>query len=133
VPCKYFNFGGHLLPMKKIFYLATCNTCKKILDSLENIGQYELREIKSETISEEEVDEMARLAGSYEALFSRRAMKYKALGLKDKALSEGDYKNYIVEEYTFLKRPVLLSTEHIFVGNAKKTVDAMQAFLANEQ
>jgi arsenate reductase len=119
--------------MKKIFYLATCNTCKKILDSLDNKDGFELREIKSEGISEAEVDEMARLAGSYEALFSRRAMKYKALGLGEKTLSETDYKNYIMEEYTFLKRPVLLSTDDIFVGNAKKTVDAMQAFLANEQ
>lgn len=103
------------------------------MDSLENKDAYELREIKSEAISETEADEMARLAGSYEALFSRRAMKYKALGLKDKTLSEIDYKNYIVEEYTFLKRPVLLSEDAVFVGNAKKTVEAMQTFLANEQ
>lgn len=103
------------------------------MDSLDNKEGYELREIKSEGISAEEVDEMARLAGSYEALFSRRAMKYKALGLKDKALSENDYNNYIVEEYTFLKRPVLLSEDAVFVGNSKKTVEAMQTFLANEQ
>lgn len=119
--------------MKKIFYLATCNTCKKILDSLENKEGFELREIKSLGISEAEVDEMARLAGSYEALFSRRAMKYKALGLGEQNLTEEDYKKYILEEYTFLKRPVLLSHDQVFVGNAKKTVEAMQTFLANEQ
>lgn len=76
-----------------------------------------------------EVEEMARFAGSYEALFSRRAMKYKSLGLANQNLTEADYKKYILEEYTFLKRPVLLSNDSVFVGNSKKTVEEMQAFL----
>ena len=63
---------------------------------------------------------MKKLSGSYESLFSRRALKYKALGLKDKVLTEEDYKNYILEEYTFLKRPVILFEGQIFVGNAAK-------------
>lgn len=90
----------------------------------------DFREIKSEPISESEIDTMAKHAGSYEALFSRRAMKYRSLGLNDKNLSEADYKKYILEEYTFLKRPVLLSSESIFIGNAKKTVDEMHAYLS---
>lgn len=76
-----------------------------------------------------EVEQMAKLAGSYEALFSRRAMKYKSLGLANQELTEADYKKYILEEYTFLKRPVLLSDDSVFVGNSKKTVEEMQAFL----
>ena len=64
------------------------------------------------------------MSGSYESLFSRRALKYKALGLKDKTLSETDYKNFILEEYTFLKRPVIIINNAIFVGNSKKTVEA---------
>ena len=50
-------------------------------------------------------------------------MKYKSLGLKDKSLSEEDYKNYILEEYTFLKRPVTIIGDEIFVGNSKKTTE----------
>ena len=71
----------------------------------------------------EQVDEMAKLAGSYEALFSRRAMKFKSMGLKDKNLKETDYKNLIVEEYTFLKRPVFVIENEIFIGNSKSVVD----------
>ena len=64
------------------------------------------------------------MAGSYEALFSRRAMKYKSMGLKDKNLSEQDYRQLILDEYTFLKRPVIIVDDQIFVGNAKKEVEA---------
>ena len=115
--------------MKKFFYLGTCNTCKKILDSLELPSDYERKEIKSDAMTAAEVEQMAKLAGSYEALFSRRAMKYKSLGLANQELTEADYKKYILEEYTFLKRPVLLSDDSVFVGNSKKTVEEMQAFL----
>lgn len=88
------------------------------------------REIKSNPITESEIDAMAKLAGSYEALFSRRAMKYRSMGLNEKNLSESDYKKYILEENTFLKRPVLLSKNQVFVGNAKNTVAEMQAHLS---
>ena len=69
------------------------------------------------------------MAGSYEALFSRVALKYRALGLDKKKLTEDDYKNYILEEYTFLKRPVIIIGSKIFVGNAKSNVAAAKAEL----
>ncbi len=76
-----------------------------------------------------QVNEMKEMAGSYEALFSRRAMKYKSMGLAQKELSEQDYRNLIVEEYTFLKRPVIIIEDKIFVGNSKKVVEAVKAAL----
>lgn len=116
--------------MKKFFYLETCNTCQKIMAEINPEPHVEMREIKSQGISPEEVDEMKRLAGSYEALFSRRAMKYRSLGLNEQELSEEDYRKWIIEEYTFLKRPVLVLDDQIFVGNAKKVVAAAKEALA---
>jgi arsenate reductase len=84
-------------------------------------------DIKTNKITAEDLTEMKKLSGSYESLFSRRALKYKSLGLKDKTLTEEDYKNYILEEYTFLKRPVILFNDQIFVGNAAKNVAAADA------
>jgi len=111
---------------KKIYYLKSCSTCQRILKEIEAEKHgFELQNIKVDKITEEQLDEMKALAGSYEALFSRKAMKYKALGLKDKTLSEEDYKNYILEEYTFLKRPVTILNNEIFVGNSKKVVAAL--------
>lgn len=88
-----------------------------------------LQDIKTEKITPAQLDELKEKAGSYEALFSRRAIKYKELGLKDKKLTEADYRRLILEEYTFLKRPVALDGKKIFVGSEKKTVEALKAAL----
>lgn len=85
-----------------------------------------MQDIKFEKITPAQLEEMKKMAGSYEALFSRRAMKYKELGLKDKKLEEKDYRKYILEEYTFLKRPVVVLNDKIFVGSEKKTVEALK-------
>lgn len=108
--------------MKKVYYLKTCNTCQRIIKELELPDGFELREIKSNPISEEELKILKTLAGSYEALFSRRAQLYKQRNLKEKNLSEEDIKNLILEHYTFIKRPILLLEDLIFVGNNTSTV-----------
>lgn len=110
--------------MKKIYYLKTCSTCQRILKELAPLDDFELQNIKTENITPEQLDEMKNLAGSYEALFSRKAMLFRQRGLHEKQLSETDYKNLILEQYTFLKRPVILVSNEIFVGNSKKVVAA---------
>lgn len=111
--------------MQKVYFLSTCSTCKRIMDTL-NLDGFELQDIKTKPITPDQLDEMKALAGSYEALFSRRAMKYKSMGLANKNLTEADYRQLILEEYTFLKRPVLIAGDEIFIGSAKKTVEALQ-------
>ncbi len=115
--------------MKKIFYLKTCDTCKRILYEINTEG-FELREIKSEPITEDELAEMYQLTKSYDALFSRRAQNYKKLGLKDKNLTEDEIKNYILTDYTFLKRPVIIDQDLIFVGSEKKNIEELKAHLS---
>src|ERR1700712_3029433 len=109
--------------MKKIYHLGTCSTCANILKDIkpEKKG-YGLQDIKTEKITAAQLDELKKMSGSYESLFSRRALKYKSMGLKDKALTEKDYRDLILQEYTFLKRPVVISGKKIFSGSEKKTV-----------
>ncbi|WP_072932165.1 arsenate reductase family protein [Chishuiella changwenlii] len=114
--------------MKKVFFLKTCDTCKRIMKELDFTG-FDLHEIKSTAITEEDLEEMKNLAGSYEALFSRRAQNYKKLGLKDVELSEEEIKNYILSDYTFLKRPVVVDGDKIFIGNEKKNLEALELHL----
>ena len=109
--------------MKRIFYLSTCETCKRILSSW-NTDDIELQDIKTESMTADQVDHMIGLTGSAEALFSKRARKYKELGLKDQNLSDAQIRQFIIDEYTFLKRPVLVLDDQIFVGNSKKVVEA---------
>jgi len=85
-----------------------------------------MQDIKIEKITDSQLEEMKKLSGSYESLFSRRAMKYKEMNLKEKTLQEADYRKLILEEYTFLKRPVTILNQKIFIGNDKKTVQALR-------
>lgn len=119
--------------MKKIYHLATCSTCQKILKIWKPGKDFVLQNIKEEPITPKQIDEMIKLAGSAEILFSRRSLKYQAMGLKDKNLTEKDYRQLILEEYTFLRRPVLIVGKKIFVGNAPTNVKEAKAFLDSQK
>ena len=108
--------------MKVLFHSTTCTTCQRILKDWKPGRDVVLRDIKSEPITPKEVDLMAKLSGSYESLFSRIAIKYRGMGLNKKKLTEKDYRKYIMQEYTFLKRPVLILGDQIFIGNSPKNV-----------
>jgi arsenate reductase (glutaredoxin) len=113
--------------MKKIYHLGNCTTSQAIIKET-RVDQkgFALQDIKFEKITPEQLEEMKKMAGSYEALFSRRALKYKELGLKDKKLDEKDYRQYILDEYTFLKRPVVIINDQIFIGSEKKNIEALK-------
>jgi len=114
--------------MKKIYHLGNCTTCQAIIKAtaIDKKG-FEMQDIKFEKITRGQIDEMKKMTGSYESLFSRRALKYKEWKLKDKQLTEKDYRQYILDEYTFLKRPVVIIGDKIFVGSEKKTLEALKA------
>ena len=116
--------------MKKVYHLGNCTTCQAIIkeSGIDKKG-FDMQEIKTEKITASQLDEMKKMAGSYEALFSRRAIKYKEMGLKDKDLTEKDYRKLILEEYTFLKRPVVIINNKIFIGSEKKNVEALKQAL----
>ncbi len=115
--------------MKKVYYLKTCSTCIRILKELNLSEDFVLQDIKTEEITVKQLEHMQTLAGSYEALFSKRSKLYKEMDLKNQNLAEKDFKHYILEHYTFLSRPVIIIGEQIFVGNSKKTVEAAKLAL----
>ncbi|MGR7812941.1 arsenate reductase family protein [Lacinutrix undariae] len=115
--------------MTKFYYLKSCSTCIKILKTLNLPESAILQNIKTEPITESQLEEMKILAGSYEALFSKRAQLYKSMNLKEQTLTETDYKNYILEHYTFLKRPVMIHNNTIFIGNTAKVTEAAKLAL----
>lgn len=110
--------------MRKVYHLSSCSTCQRIIKELDGLKDFEMQNIKAEKIKAKQLDEMKKMAGSYESLFSRRSMKYRPMGLHEKDISEKEYRKLILEEYTFLKRPVIIIDDEIFVGNAKKVVAA---------
>lgn len=111
------------MEIKKIYHLSSCSTNQRILKEL-NLEGVELQDIKKENIDEKTLDFLKDKVGSYEALFSKKAMKYRSMGLNEMDLTETDYRKYMLEEYTFLKRPFMINGNEVFIGNAKKTVEA---------
>ncbi|MGA9637331.1 arsenate reductase family protein [Flavobacterium sp.] len=115
--------------MNKIYYLASCDTCRKIIKTLPKVNDLVFHDIKQNPLTEQEIDELYQLSGSYEALFSKKAVLYKTLGLKDKNLTEADYKKYLLEHYTFLSRPVFIINNEVFIGNTQQNMlKVMKAF-----
>ena len=110
--------------MKKAYYLSTCDTCKRILKELNLSADWELQDIKTEKITEEQLEEMRSMTDSYESLLNRRARKLSEY--KGQELSEDKLKSMILEEYTFLKRPVFIVENEIFIGNSKKVIESLK-------
>ncbi len=112
--------------IKKIYYLETCSTCIRILKELNLPSDFILQDIKTNEITVEQLEDMYALSESYESLFSKRSKLYKEMDLKNQKLTERDYKQYILEHYTFLSRPVFIIGNAIFIGNSKKNVETVK-------
>jgi arsenate reductase len=110
--------------MQKVYYLSTCDTCKRVMAEVKIPSSFIKQDIKVQGITEEELDELFNLTDSYEALFSRRARLFQERNLKNEALLEEDYKALLLEHYTFLKRPVIVNNDQIFIGSSPATVAA---------
>lgn len=114
--------------MKKVYFLQTCDTCRRILKEI-NLDGFEKQEIKTQPITVAQLEEMRAMTDSYESLFNKRAKLYKEMDLKNQNVTEADYRQYILDEYTFLKRPVFIVDNQIFIGNSKKVVESLKAML----
>jgi arsenate reductase len=110
--------------MKKIYHLSSCSTNQRILKEINPSDEVKLQDIKQQNIDPETLDWIKDKVGSYEALFSKKAMKFRSMGLNNMQLTEADYRKYMLEEYTFLKRPFMINGEDVFIGNSKSEVES---------
>ena len=69
--------------MKKIYHLSTCSTCQRIIKDLQPLVDFELQDIKTQPITNDQLEQMHSLSNSYEALFSKRAVLYRERNLKE--------------------------------------------------
>ena len=108
---------------------AECTTCQRALQYLRDRGVSisRFRDLKAEPLQRSEVEELARKAGGLEKLFSRRAMKYRQMGLHERQLTDDDLLRLMTEEYTFVTRPVIVRGDRATAGFSKKRLDAFLA------
>lgn len=118
--------------MKRIYHLSSCNTCQRIIKELNPSKDVELIDIKTQNIDTKTLDWLKEKVGSYEQLFSRRAVKFRSEGWNEKELSESDYRDLMLKEYTFLKRPFMIYDDHVFIGNSKKEVEEAKAVFSGK-
>lgn len=109
--------------MRRIYTLKTCSTCVRILKTIDPTSDFEIINIKEQAISADDLDAIKSKVGSYEAIFSKKSQKYKLLGERAKTLKEGDFRDLMLQEYTYLKRPFILIDDEVFIGNSKETVE----------
>jgi arsenate reductase-like glutaredoxin family protein len=91
-----------------------------------DLSDVEQREIKAKAVTEEELQELYALTQSYEALFSKKSTQIKERNIDVKSLQEEDFKTLILEDYRFLKRPVFIINQEIFIGSDKKNVELLR-------
>lgn len=117
----------------RIWVLGTCNTCTRVVSSLPE-GRLEVVDFRKQPVDGETLDQWIELAGSVDKLFSKRARKYRELGLHENQPSEEQMRALILEHDTFIKRPVAVLNgsdgAKIFIGSAKGNVAALQEALS---
>ena len=109
-----------------LYWLPHCTTCQKAVQYLEKKGYSiaKFRDVKSHPLDCKEVERLTELVGGAGELFSRRAIKYRAMNLSERELSSDDMIQLMVDEYTFIKRPVLVSAGRAVAGFTPKSYDS---------
>jgi arsenate reductase (glutaredoxin) len=104
------------------YWLPNCSTCQKAKGYIERHGirDYELRDIKENPLTREEVVKLTKMLGGADELFSRRAVKYREMKLGEREVSKEEMVDLMSEEYTFLKRPILVMKGKAIAGYFEK-------------
>ena len=95
------------------------------------LDRFELQDIKKEPLTADQLHTLYQETKSYEALINKRSQQFKIRNIDKSTLQEEDYKNLLLDHYAFLKRPVIIFDDQVFIGNSKKTItEAQQAINA---
>ena len=118
--------------MRLFYYLSTCQTCKRIIKDLDLDDSIQKIDIKKNPINKDQLNYLHKIEGCYENLINKRAQLFKILGLSNNVLGENDFKKLLLKDYTFLKRPVLVYDNYLFIGNSSNVTIEMKKFLSEQ-
>lgn len=112
-----------------VYWLPHCTTCQKAVAYLQekHVPISAFRDLKAQPLERAEIEDLARKVGGVEKLFSKRAMKYRSMGLHEQTLSDDDLLRLMTEEYTFITRPVIVRAARATAGFSAKRVDELIA------
>lgn len=114
--------------MKFICY-PKCSTCQKAQKWLDEKGiSYELRDIKSENPTAEELKEWHAKSGlPLKKFFNTSGILYKSLQLKDKLpeMSEEEQIQLLSTDGMLVKRPIIVTEKTVLVGFKEKEYEML--------
>ena len=110
-----------------VYWLPHCSTCQKAVQHLHarHVTVRSFRDLKAQPLERAEVEDLARKVGGVEKLFSKRAMKYRQMGLHERELSDDEMVGLMADEYTFVTRPVIVRGDQATAGFSAKRVDEL--------
>ena len=88
-----------------------------------------LQDVKQHKGTTEQLAFLYAYTNSYEALINKRGRVYAQMKREGTSFSEVVYKSMLEKEYSCLKRPILIWSNEVFLGNAKATITAMKTAL----
>ena len=108
------------------YWLPNCSTCQKALGWLERRGVKisKMRDIKDEPLTRQEVESLAKMLGGPAELFSKRAIRYRELKLNEREVLPAEMLELMTDEYTFLKRPIVVIGGHAIAGFFEKSFES---------
>ena len=115
--------------MDIFYYLKSCDTCRRILKKLSLPDSVTLINIKENPLNKDQLATLYSQTNSYTALFNSRTQLLRKRELKVSELSEETMRDLLLEHYSFLKRPVLIYHDKLFIGNAPAIIAAAEKAL----
>lgn len=106
--------------MVKFICYPKCSTCKKAQKWLDENGfEYEIRDIKENNPTYQELKEWQKISGlPLKKFFNTSGMLYRSMNLKDKlpTLSEDEQLKILASDGMLVKRPILICGETVLTG-----------------
>ncbi len=98
----------------------------RIINSLGIQNAAYLQDVKQHKATAKQLDFLYNYTNSYEALINKRGRVYAQLKKEGADFTEAIYKQLLEQEYSCLKRPILIWNNKVFLGNSKDTIEQMK-------
>lgn len=105
--------------MVQVIGIPNCDTIRKTKKLLSETGvSYSFRDVKTDPLSRDELTELTELVvrAGIDTLVNHKGRTWRSLGLADKALSDNDLFEILLDHQTMIKRPVLRRGNDVMIG-----------------
>jgi arsenate reductase len=120
------NDQEELMKDVTLYWLPNCSTCQKAARWLDrrSVKVTTFRDIKEEPLNRAEIETLVKMLGGPADLFSKRAIKYREMKLNEREVPPAEMLDLMTDEYTFLKRPIMVINGQATAGFFEKSFES---------